>query len=186
MSRTVRIGGKNVTFSERQGVYYRDEKPVETEYQKRLARGVLMGLTPAEATGRKPVNFGEHEDKRLTATEIAQQSEFFTSRDSADSWAAPARRDKEGRIRHDYYIKVSVTEESFRAVGSDPKDGEGCVPATLLLLNPNVNIQQGHTFIEATRNFETQVLFTVERARLELCTGDLSQDLLGIWRHARR
>lgn len=181
--RKVTIRGREVTFATRklksgETAYYRDGKRIESYYQRRLAKGVLAGKSVAEARGHP---FGKYEGKRLTRDEIEAQEEFHLG-----AWAEPPSRGGRGKERSKYYVKVWVTTESKRRVGSPTGDEDACTPVTLPLRNPDVNEQTGFTYNEVARNFERLVTFTVAKSGMTLCTGDLSQDVIHIWRHSRQ
>lgn len=182
-SKTTHIRGKDVVFSSKKlksggTAYYRDGRRVTTPYQKRLAKGILQGKNPTQARGHKSFE-ARWGDKRLTSVEIAQQDEFHLG-----NWAESPRADKRGRQRVRYYAKVLVTNQSFRQVGSDPSktEGEACTPATLSLIDPDVNTQSGFTYGDLKSRFSHILMATVERYGLELCTGNLQQDTIAFWR----
>lgn len=182
--RTIR--GKEVSFSEKKlkngkTAYYRDGKRVESYYQRRLARGVLEGKSVSEARGHP---FGAYTGKLLSRSEIRAQEEFHIG-----NWAEPIRNDAKGRDRHDYYMKVSVTGESLmrqNRPGSPTGNEDACTPVTLKCRNPLRNEQDGFTYSEFSRNFEAIARFTLRKYGLDLCNGDLRQDLIRIWRHSGR
>jgi hypothetical protein len=181
--RKVTIRKREVTFASKklksgETAYYRDGKRVESHYQKRLAKGVLAGKSVSQARGHP---FGKYEDKRLTRGQIQEQEEFHLG-----AWAEPPSRGGRGKERARYYMKVWVTTESKRRVGSPTGDEDACTPVTLVLKNPDVNDQRGFTYSEIARNFERYALFTVKKSGMTLCTGELSQDLINLWRHTRQ
>lgn len=182
--RTIR--GKKVTFASRtlkngKTAYYRDGKKVESYYQKRLAKGVLNGLTIAEARGHP---FGAYSGKLLTRREIQAQEEFHIG-----AWAEPPRAFGRGKEQSAYYMKISVTSESVKIQnrpGSPTGEEEACIAVTLKLRNPFQNDQDGFTYQELTRNFSQIATFTLQKYGLEACTGNLQEDVISIWRHSRR
>lgn len=181
--RIVKIRGKNVTFSSRklksgEMAYYRGGKRVSSSYQKRLARGVLSGLSVAEARGHP---FGKYSGKQLSRRDIREQEEFHIG-----EWAEPPTRSKRGQEKASYYVKVSVKSVENPRAGSPNGDGEACVPMTMQLRNPDKNTQEGFTYPELTKNFERIVLFTTMKYGRELCTDNLAEDLIAVWRHSRR
>lgn len=181
--RKVTIRGKEVTFTSRTlkdgtTAYYRDGKRAKNYYQIRLAKGVLAGKSVSEARGHP---FGKYEEKRLTRKQIEEQEEFHLG-----AWAEPPSRGGRGKERAKYYMKVWVTTESKKRVGSPTGDEEACTPVTLVLKNPDTNDQSGFTYSEMARNFERYALFTVRKSGMTLCTNDLNQDLINLWRHSRQ
>lgn len=182
--RTIR--GKEVTFASRTNkdgktVYYRDGKKVETYYQRRLARGVLSGLSISEARGHP---LGAYSGKLLTRREIQEQEEFHIG-----AWAEPPRASGRGKERAEYYMKVSVTTESIKRQnrpGSPTGAEEACVALTLKMRNPFRNDQDGFTYQEFTRNFSQIAQFTLQKYGLDSCTGNLRDDIINIWRHSRK
>lgn len=181
--RTILVRGKRVTFTSRtlksgETAYYRNGKRSTSYYQKRIAKGVLAGQSLSEARGHP---FGAYSGKLLTRQQIDAEEEFHL-----EAWAEPPRRSGRGQEKASYYIKVSVTSESSQRVGSPDGTEEACVARTLQLRDPDVNTQTGFTYADIARRFERIALFTVQSYGLTLCSGDLKQDLIAIWRHSRR
>lgn len=187
-SRRVKIGKKESSFKSRvlksgETAYYRDGKRAKTPYQIRLAKGILAGLTPAEARGHP---FAKYSGKLATKKQI--QAEFAPTSEGGSNfgeWAArPSRKDSGS---YAYYVKVSVKSESLRARGSPDGNEEACRAVTLRLLDPNQNSRTPtFTYREATRRFGELFDFTIMYYKVELCNDDASEDLLLIWRHAEK
>ena len=183
--RIVKVGKKKVTFSSRtlksgETAYYRSGKRVKSAYQARVARGVLSGKTYSEARGHLQIK--GHNDKKLSAKQIRDQEEFRLGQ-----WAQTPKNDARGQQRATYYLKVSIKTSSAKGKSGSPLgDGEVCTPATAVLLSPDTNDQRGLTYREVANNFERYALFTIGKYGWELCTDNLAQDLISIWRHARR
>lgn len=202
--RSVTIKGQRVRFSSKmlksgETAYYRDGKRVDSGYQKRLARGVLAGKSVQEARGHP---FGAYSGKAIGRSQIRKEFPEAARLDNGDfahfgAWAEPARASGRGRERATYYMKVMVTSESLKKSGSPTGEGEVCTAVTLPLLDPSRNDQIGFTYREVARNFEQIALFTIRRRGLTLCHAGASndpatvrsalrQDVLAVWRHARR
>lgn len=181
--RTVVIRGKRVTFTSRtlksgEVAYYRGGKRVTSYYQRRVARGVLAGQSVSEARGHP---FGKYSGKLLSKRQIVEQEEFHLG-----AWAEPPSRSGRGQERATYYMKVWMESESVKRVGSPTGGEEACTPITLILRSPDKNTQEGFTHKEVSRNFERYALFTIQKSGMELCTGNLAEDLIVVWRHSRK
>lgn len=182
-SRKIQIRGQEVTFSSRrlssgETAYYRSGRRQTTSYGIRVAKAVLAGQSLAEARGH---SFDRFRKSQLTRVQIAEQEEFHL-----EAWAEPPNRSKRASEKAAYYVKVSVTSESSRRVGSPDGTEEACVPRTLALRDPDRNEQEGFILADLKRRFERVVRFTVESYGFTLCAGDLAQDLITFWRHSRR
>lgn len=180
---TTKIRNREVRFASRtlksgETAYYRDGKRVTTSYQVRLAKGVLAGKSVKEARGHP---FGKYDGKLLSRSDIEAQEEFHLG-----AWAESPRRSGRGQTKATYYIKVMVTSRSKQEVGSPTGEDTVCEPVTLSLRNPDSNTQTGFTYAEVSRDFERLALFTVRKSGMTLCTGELSRDLIHVWRHSRR
>jgi hypothetical protein len=183
MSRTIDIRGKPVTFSSKtlksgEIAYYRSGKRATTEYQTRVAKGILAGKSLQEARGHP---FGAYTEKLLTQKQIDAEEEFHLGQ-----WAEPPKAKGRGKEKHQYYIKVSCTSESSRRVGSPEGTEEACVARTLMLRDPTTNTQTGFTYSDLAKRFEQIALYTIQSYGLTLCTGNLHEDLIAIWRHSRK
>lgn len=181
--RIVIVRGKRVTFSSRtlkdgSIAYYRSGKRATSTYEVRVAKGVLEGKSLSQARGHP---FGEYSRRLLTKKQIAAQEEFHIG-----EWAEPARAAGRGKERASYYIKVKVTSDSSKRAGSPDGTEEACVPRTLQLRDPDTNDQSGFTHEDLARRFERIALHTISGYGLTLCTDDLKDDLISIWRHSRR
>lgn len=192
--RVVKIRGKETTFHSRvlksgEIAYYRSGKRVETYYQKRLAKGVLSGLSPQAAVGKGANDFNRNfRSKALTLTELQSLREGARTGTGQhvelEKWGATFSSQKQ-REKSQYYADVYVTNESMRKVGSEPSSDDACVISTLALVSTSGNeIVRKFSQGEIRRNFRNILLFTLKRYGLTLCTGSLEQDVIRFWRHA--
>lgn len=194
----ITIRGRETHFTSRtlksgETAYYRDGKRVRTQYQKRLAKGVLAGKDPRASVGKRNRDFNEHfRAKSLRESDLetlrreagAKPSDGSPASFSLANWGATFGSHEKG-ARYRYYADVSVTNESLRAVGSPEGDEEACKLITLgLVKNEDGRIVKEFTRAEIQRDFRSIILYSVKKRGLELCSGDPKRDVVRFWRHA--
>jgi hypothetical protein len=199
--RVVKIRGKPTTFTSRVGRdgkirYYRSGKPATSSYQRRLARGVLRGLSPQEARGKQGFEsrwghtfYGRPEINEHLSRFAGPQPVYGTETGGEVQWAAPPRKSTPNSgQRHRYYALVSIASASLpRDAYEIPNSEDACIPLTFAILKRREDrLLTGLTYDEFKRDFEEILAHEIERRGLELCSGNLRADTLGVWRHATK
>lgn len=185
MKRTVEVKGQKVTYSSRElksgkTAYYRNGKRVE-KYQARIARGILAGKSYSGARGH--LSLAEKATKQGRLDETVNSAENPQG-GGFGKWAQEATRAPK-EAKHKYYALVRVNNDSLPSNKYDPNADDGiCTTLTLFLSNPYRNEQDGFTYTEISKHLGPIVRFTLKRYGFVLCTGDIYNDVLGVWRHS--
>jgi hypothetical protein len=139
----------------------------------------LSGKTYTQARGHVSLK-----DKAYSQTQVDSEVNTVKNEDGSGfgTWGEAVNKSPPGE-RSEYYAKVRVTNDSLSQRGSEPTEEGMCSAMTLRLLNPYTNDQRGLTYQELSSKLGPIVRFTVKRYGLTLCTGDIHEDLLGVWKH---